>query len=53
MGLLSRCRRDHDKVGQLPGKLDRDGADTAGATNNQEGVARAGYWLANIKAIKE
>ena len=43
--LVSRCRRDHDKVGELPGKLDGHGTDPARATNDKERVARAGYWL--------
>ena len=52
MGLLSRCRRDHDKVGQLPAKLDRDGADAAGATNNQEALLAPGTGLRTSRRSK-
>ena len=51
--LVSRCRRNHDKVGELPGKLDGHGTDPAGATYDKDGVARAWYRPADIKAIKE
>jgi|SRR6185295_15615878 hypothetical protein len=52
-GAVSRCRRNHDKVGELPGKLDGHGTDPASATYDKDGVARAWYRPADIKAIKE